>query len=481
MTDQSDLREDDTKDKPNSDLIRDLVASMSDESEEFIGLEDEQILDIGQALDLEDRDAVNRILADYTAADTAELLGKLSKERRNTLLKNHGSTFDPETFLDLNDELRASVLEDLSAPDIARIIADLDTDDALDMILPLDEDFRKDIIKNLSAKTRVALEEGFNFPEESAGRLMQREFVAIPQFWTVGKTIDYLRAAASELPEEFFDLFVITPSYHIKGTVPLNRLVKATRIEKIEDLADEHTHTISATLDQEEVALLFRREGLTSAPVVDEDDRLIGVITVDDVVDVIDEEAQEDFLKVAGVDQSDFYRTLIPTAGLRFRWLFVNLWTAFLASFVISFFEATITEIVALAVLMPIVASMGGNAGTQALTVAVRALATRELSSANMWRTIRKEMLVGTINGIGFALITGLIAALWFSSPALGFVIGLAMVINLIIAGLAGSAIPVLLDRYGADPAVSSVIFLTTFTDVVGFLAFLGLSALFLL
>ena len=309
---------------------------------------------------------------------------------------------------------------------------------------------------------------------------MQREFVAIPEFWTAGKTIDYLRTAAGELPNEFYDLVVIDPAYHVKGEVPLNRLVRADRQQKINALTLEELHTIPAEMDQEEVALIFRREDLNSAPVVDNDNRLIGVITVDDIIDVIDEEAEEDILKLAGVRDDDFYRAIISTSTSRFRWLFLNLLTAIIASVVISFFDATIEQIVALAILMPIVASMGGNAGTQALTVAVRALATKELSNTNMFRVISKETLVGTLNGVGFAVIMGVITAIWFQTHMLGMVIAAAMTINLIFAGFFGAAIPIFLNKIGSDPALSSTVLLTTVTDIVGFFAFLGLASMFL-
>ena len=369
----------------------------------------------------------------------------------------------------------------MTAQQVADILSELDSDDALDLIENLDEKFQQEIIRNLSAKTRIAIEEGLTFPEDSAGRLMQREYVAIPQFWTVGKVIDYLRAAAEDLPSEFYDLIIIDPLYHVVGEIPLNRILRSKRNKKIEELTLDDLHTIPAEMDQEEAAMIFRREGLNSAPVVDNDNRLIGVITFDDIIDVIDEEAQEDILKLAGVEGSDLYRAILSTTGSRFRWLFVNLMTAIAASIVISFFDATIEQIVALAVLMPIVASMGGNAGTQALTVAVRALATKELSSTNMMRVIGKETIVGTLNGIGFAIIMGVIAALWFSSNMLGLVIAAAMVINLIFAGLFGAGIPIVLDKMGTDPALASTVLLTTVTDVVGFFGFLGLASIFLI
>ncbi len=444
-------------------------------------LSDEDIRSTLDALHSEDADTVCAVLDELSPADTADLLCKANNDDRQEIINMYGDTLNPEVFTEMGPELGRNTLEQMPAQQVASIIADLESDDALEIIETLDEEFQQEIIRKLSAKTRAAVEEGLSFPEDSAGRLMQREVVAVPQFWTVGKTIDYLRAASDGLPEDFFDLFVIDPSYHIKGHVPLNRIVRGQRDEKIEDIAFENAHAIPADMDQEEVAHLFRRDNLVSAPVVDDDGRLLGVITIDDVIDVIDEEAAEDILKMAGVDQGDLYRAIWSTTGTRFRWLFLNLLTALLASVVISFFDATIQQIVALAVLMPIVASMGGNAGTQALTVAVRALATKELSGTNTARIIWKETIVGSLNGIAFAIITGVITALWFASPVLGLIIAAAMVINLIVAGLFGAAIPVILDRTGADPAVASTVFLTTITDVVGFFAFLGLAAIFML
>ncbi|HRC26253.1 MAG TPA: magnesium transporter [Alphaproteobacteria bacterium] len=468
-----------------SDLKTDTVTQGDDEdltAEDVVeGLSDEDISETLDALESEDFPDIEKTIQDLTPAEIAELLAKIGEEERHMLLDRYGATFDPLVFLEMDPELRRVCLERMAPEWVARIVSELETDDALDLILPLDEDLRREIIKKLSYKDRLALEEGFSFPEDSAGRLMQREFVAIPQFWTVGKTIDYLRAASEDLPDDFFDLFVVDPAHHVIGEIPLSRIIRARRSEKIDDLMLEETYPIPATMDQEEVAILFRREDLTSGPVVDEEGRLIGVITVDDIVDVITEEAQEDFLKLGGVEQGDMYRAALTTSGYRFRWLFVNLLTAILASVVISFFEATIEQLVALAVLMPIVASMGGNAGTQALTVAVRALATRELSGANAMRVVWKETLVGAINGSAFAVLTGLVAGLWFSDPMLGCVIGAAMVVNLVCAGTFGALIPILLDKAGTDPAVSSSVFVTTVTDVVGFFAFLGLAAIFMI
>ncbi|MCB1556080.1 MAG: magnesium transporter [Alphaproteobacteria bacterium] len=445
-----------------------------------VGLSDTDIRHIEDALRSGHEEGVIDALGRLGPPDTAELLEKLPEEHRTSLFENFAPALVPEALAELNPELRRQAMALMPPDQVADILAALESDDALHVIEDFDPPFQKEIIHHLSAKTRLTLEEGLTFPEESAGRLMSREFVAIPEFWVVGKTIDYLREAADELPTDFFDLFVITPAYRIAGEIRLGRLIRARRHEKLSDLTLDNIHQIPATMDQEEVAEIFRRENLTSAPVTDEESRLIGVITIDDVVDVIDEEAHEDFLRLAGVEQGDLYRAVLSTTASRFRWLFVNLLTAIAASLVISLFDATIQQVVALAVLMPIVASMGGNAGTQALTVAVRALATRQISRANAFRIIGKETLVGFLNGAAFAIITGLTAGLWFSSPMIGTLIAVAMIINLIVAGFFGAGIPILLQRMGSDPALSSTVFLTTVTDVVGFFAFLGLAALFL-
>lgn len=454
---------------------------VEDEGTALLGLQDVEIAQILEALDEEDIDKLKFLFENLGPYDKADLLEKVNIETRTRLLAFGGVLFEPEVFTYIQEEVRRQILENMDPTQIAGIISELDSDDALDLILPLEEDFKHEVIRKLSAKTRLVLQEGLSFPEESAGRLMQREFVAIPQFWTVGKTIDYLRAAAEDLPDTFYDLIVIDPSYHIAGEIPLHRLVRARRSEKIEALTLDDTHPIPATMDQEEVAEIFRNEDLASAPVVDEDGRLIGIITYDDVIDVIDEEAQEDLLKLGGIEEDDLYRSIISTSSSRFRWLFINLFTAFLAASVISLFQVTIEKVVALAVLMPIVAGMGGNAGTQALTVAVRALATRELSSTNAWRVIGKEAAVGLVNGVIFAIMVGLVAGVWFHDPKLGSVIAGAMITNLVVAGFFGASVPVVLDRYDIDPAIASGVFLTAMTDCIGFLTFLGLATIFLL
>lgn len=449
-------------------------------TEEGFSLSDEHITKLREALYEDNVETLKVLLGDLSEADIAELFQKLDKQDRHDFLEKYSTLIDPDVYAHLDYQLREEILSDMPAAAVAKIVSELESDDALDLIEDLDPVFQKEILKKLSAKDRIVLEEGLSYPEESAGRLMQREYVAIPQFWTVGKTIDYLRAEDEVLPEDFYDLIVIDPYYHVVGEIPLARLVRAKRSEKIRDLVLEDIHIIPATMDQEEVTHLFRREDLGSAPVVDEDGRLVGVITIDDVIDVIDEEAQEDILKLAGVEESDLYQAVLSTSFSRSRWLLLNLFTAFMAAGVVSLFGATIEKVVALAVLMPIVAGMGGNAGTQALAVAVRAIAMRELSGANASQAVIKEGLVGLINGCFFAVLVGLIAAFWFQNPTLGGVIGMALVINLISAGIFGAGIPVALNKFGLDPAISSSIFLTTITDTLGFFAFLGLATLFL-
>ena len=462
-------------------LRQNATDSDNSESESPYILSDDRIEEILDALHSGYDDAVVHGISDLSATEAADLLEKASDEDRTLLLSQHAEAFTAETYIELDDELQNQMLSRMPPKYVAAIISELDSDDALNLIENLDEDVRKKVVHHLSASTRIALTEGLSYPEHSAGRLMQREFVAIPQFWTVGKTIDYLRAAGDDLPEYFYDIFVVTPTYKVVGEIPLSRIIRARRAEKIDHLKLEDSHPVPADMNQEEVAQMFMREDITSAPVVDEEDRLIGMITIDDVVDVIDEEAQEDMLRMSGVGESDLYRAVISTASSRFRWLFINLFTALLAASVISMFSHTIEQLVALAVLMPIVAGMGGNAGTQALAVAVRSLATNELSRVNERRVVMKEVGVGAINGILFATMIGTTAGLWFQNPMLGCVIGAAMVINLITAGFFGAFIPIVLDRIGADPAVASSVFLTTMTDIVGFFAFLGLATLFLI
>lgn len=450
------------------------------EEKRFV-LTDERIRDIALLLEDDHIDETRNACLELTPPDLADLLEKLDPDSRRKIVDILDEDIDPEAFAYMDEGVRTSILRDMDAPRVAQIVKELDSDDALRLIENLDEERQKEILRSLSRKVRAVVEAGLTFPEESAGRLMQREFVAIPQFWTIGKTVDYLRAAAEALPDKFYDVYIVDPMHRFVGAVPLSRVLCSQRAVKVDTLVDDEHATIPVTMDREQVAHLFRRNDLLSAPVTGDDGKLLGVITVDDIVDVIDEEAEEDILKLAGVSDSDLYRSTFSTARSRSTWLLVNLFTAFIAAGVIGMFEKSIEKIVALAILMPIVASMGGNAGTQALTVSVRALATKELSAANAWRVVGKESLVGLINGLLFACLLGLAVFWWFRDAELGAVIAAALAANLLIAGFFGALIPITLNRLGLDPAPAAGVFLTTVTDVIGFMTFLGLATVFLL
>lgn len=452
-------------------------------SDEVLREHPERVAAVREALEAGDEAQVRELVLPLHYADAADLIEALDADDREGLLDAMGDELDPEVLPMLEDGVRDEVVEHLGPEQVAAALSELDTDDAVEVVQSLDDEAREEVLDAVPAEERAVLEEGLTYPEESAGRLMQRELVSVPVAWNVGQTIDHLRAVADnddeDLPDEFYDLYVVDDRTRLVGRVSLSRLLRSKRLTPLADLADTELHSVPVSMDQEEVALLFRQYGLASAPVVAAGHRLVGVITVDDIVDIIHEEAEEDILLLGGVSEGDLYEAAVDTAKSRFPWLAVNLATALLAANVIGLFEATIEKVVALAVLMPIVASMGGNAGTQTMTVAVRALATKELSVANALRIVWKESIVGGMNGIVFALLVGGVAWAWFGNASIGFVIAAAMTTNLLIAGLAGVAIPLALDKGGVDPAVASPVFLTTITDVVGFASFLGLATLF--
>ena len=428
-----------------------------------------------------DRDRLKRLLAPLHPADMADLLEQVDTSHRREILFLGASLFDGDVLTELDESLREEVIEFLPKKILDEAVRELETDDVVDLIEDLEEPQQTAILDALEDADRVAVEQALTYPEFSAGRLMQREVVAAPEHWLVGDAIDYLRETEEELPEQFYHIFVVDPKMAPVGYVTLGKLLASKRSVPLTDLFEESFRTIPVLQDEAEVAYAFNQYHLISAPVVDDGGRLIGMITIDDAMAVLDEEHEEDILRLAGVGEGSLSDKVVETTKQRLPWLGVNLVTAILASLVISQFEDIIAQYVALAVLMPIVASMGGNAGTQSLTVAVRAIATKDLTPSNVWRVVRREALVGLVNGIIFAVVMGVIGVLWFGTPLLGVVIGAAMVINLVIAGLAGILIPVMLERFGIDPALASGAFVTTVTDVVGFFAFLGLAGALLL
>lgn len=425
-----------------------------------------------------DRAALVELTQDLHEADVGSLLEALDPEERPRLIELLGEDFDFAALTEVDDSVREEILEELEPQTVAEGVRDLDSDDAVYILEDLDEADKAEILEKIPASERIALQRSLDYPEGSAGRRMQTEVIAAPPFWTVGQTIDYLRETR-DLPETFYEIYVVDPAHRLIGAVALDKLLRTKRPVKLLSLADPERRTVEATDELPYVAHLFQRYNLVSAPVVDEGERLVGVMTIDDVVDIIDEEAEEDIKALGGVKSDEEFSDAVPSiARSRFQWLFVNLLTAFVAAAVMKLFEASLEKMVALAVLAPIVASQGGNAATQTMTVAVRALATGELGSANISRFFTRELLVACMNGTAFALITGALAAIWFGNWGLGLVIGMAMIANLLAAAMGGAAIPVLLHRLKIDPAVSSGTFVTTVTDVVGFFAFLGIATL---
>lgn len=443
-------------------------------------LDSQRVLDVRAAVEHEDVTRLHMLLDPLHPADIADLLEQVSDGLRSRLLHMWKGGIVGDVLSELDESIREDIIDGLNATELADAVRDLDSDDVVDLLEHLDEPQQEAILDALDDAERMVVEQSLSFPQDSAGRLMQREVVMAPEHWTVGQAIDYLRRH-QDLPEQFYHIILIDPRMRPTGYVTLGKLLGATTAAPLQEIIEDSFRTIPAEQPEKDVAYAFNHYHLISAPVVDADNRLVGVITIDDAMTVLDEEYEEDMMRLAGVGEGSLSDHVIETLKGRFPWLAVNLCTAIVASMVISMFEATIAQFVALAVLMPIVASMGGNAGTQSLTVAVRAIATKNLTTSNVWRVIRREVLVGLLNGIIFAVVLGLVGFFWFGSSIIGWVLALAMVLNMVIAGLAGTVVPVLLEKIGVDPALASGAFVTTVTDVVGFFAFLGLAAWMLL
>lgn len=445
-----------------------------------VGLDDEDRGEIVAAIEAEDADALRAAVDRLHVADLADLIEQLNHDERRFLIAALGDDLDPELLSELHAPVLGEVLELIGPRGAAEALSQMDTDDAVYVLNEFDDDTQAEVLAELSAEDRLTLQSGLAYPEDSAGRLMQHDVVAVADFWSVGRVLEYLRHEA-DLPDRFYEIVVSDADRRPVGTVPLDRILRTNADLPIGMIMEPAEHLVPVDMDQEEVAFLFQQYHLVSAAVVDRDGRLAGTITADDIANVIEQEVEEDAMLLGGVAETDLQESVWSTTRSRFTWLFVNLGTAILASAVIGMFDQEIQKLVALAVLMPIIASMGGNAATQTLTIAVRTLATRELTSANARRVVGKEALVGLINGVVFAAIVGAIGFVWFGDWELGVVCALAMIINLVAGALAGVLIPLLLDRLGIDPAIASGVFVTTVTDVVGFLGFLGLAALLLL
>jgi len=440
-------------------------------NKEFISVFNKKIKD-------NDTEFLKRTLKELHPADSADIIENLIPENRSKLIELEDFSLDPEIFTELNESIQTEIFISLSIDSIVNILKRLESDNALQILENLDEKKKNIVLLKLPPKDRFLLQEGLSFPEDSAARIMQREFTAIPSNWSVGQTIDYLREN-KDLPEEFLEIFIVDNNFKPIGTVPASKVLRSSRESKMNLVMNETQVLIPVTMDKEEVGHIFENYNLVSAGVVDKDNKLVGMITGDDVFTVLKEEAEEDVLRLAGVGNEEITDSVFKKTKRRFNWLLLNLFTALIATWVISKFGASIEEMVALAFLMPIVASMGGNAGMQTLAVTIRAIATKELTSSNFTNVVTKEFVIGILNGIIFAIITASIVYLWFKEINLSLLIGVSMVVNMIVAGLFGILVPVSLKKFNIDPAIASSVFVTTITDVIGFLTFLGLGSYF--
>ncbi len=466
-------------DKKN--LNDEVVSSNETNLKSLYGLTPDVENAISNAIYEKNKPILKKLIEPLHPADQADMLERLASNKLNIFLDLLGKSLDPEVLVYLDHNVQEKVIDFLGPKALAKAIPELHSDDAVEILQELEEKDRNVVIKQLPKADRILVEEALSYPDSSAGRLMQREFLAFPGNWTVGQTIDHLRANPQDEEESFYSIYIVDPAHRLLGVISLSKLLSAKRPVRLNDLMEVNPRNVHVETDQEEVALLFQQYGLVNMPVVDQAGRLLGVIIVDDIVDVINEEAEEDLQGLTGVSDLSITSSFIETAKGRFSWLILNMFTAVLASSVIGLFQEEIEKLVALAVLMPIVASMGGNAGTQTVTVAVRALATRQLNYTNLQKFVLKETWVGMINGFLFALLSVLLAYVWFGDKQIAVIMGLAMIANLLFAGILGTLIPLTLEKLKVDPAISSSVFLTTATDVIGFFTFLGLSALVIL
>ncbi len=436
---------------------------------------------IAKALEDQEIGVLQHLLNDIHPADFSDQFEQLTTDQRESLIERAPELITADVLAELEDEVVEDILPLLPSGKIADAITELDNDDATQIIEEMDLAQREEVMGALEPEDRAALEASLEFDDETIGRLMQREFVAAPPFWTVGDTIDHMRETGEDLPDLFFNIWVVDTGFKPIGYVPLSDIMRAPREKSLQDIMHDTLVTIDQKMDQEDAAYLFEKYNLISAPVIDVSGRLTGMMTVDDIIEIIQDENKEDILALAGVSEAGLTDTALDTVRARAPWLFLNLITSILASIVIAQFDYAITQIVALAVLMPIVASMGGNAGTQALTVAVRNLTEKDLTSQTAWRAVRRETLAASMIGLIFAVALAIIAYVWFQDEQLALVAFVAMIINHIFAGLAGILVPLGLKKFGADPAVASSVFVTTVTDIIGFFAFLGFAVLILL
>ena len=427
-------------------------------------------------------DKTQSFLSDLSSGEIANIIEQLDAGDRKKLIFFLGSSIEPEIILELDKEIRNEIISVVGEHTFLDVVSKLDTDDLIVVLEELDQDKRGQYLKLLPKKSqRELVKKGLKFPEDTAGRIMSTNVVSVSASWTIGKTLKFLRQKKELLPDDIYEVYILDSKRKPIGTLNLNTIVRSSSNTIVKDIMNTQFKTIPIDTDQEEIALGFKQNNLISAPVTDKSGKIVGQINHDDIIDIIEEEAEEDLIRLSGVQSGDTYSAVLQTIKSRFGWLLINLFTAIAASFVIGIFETSLKQVVALAILMPIVASMGGNAGTQTLTVAVRALALREITRANALRVIGKEFAVGAINGLIFAVIIGTIASYWFQMPLLGFVIAAAMILNLIIACLSGILIPLILDKTGIDPAIASTVVLTTITDIFGFFTFLGLGSIYLL